>query len=358
VLRSEPAWRVTTSCQPVFEKVLELFVTWLLDPDLRKCVDWFAGRRDSGMRAGGQAGGQPPRPVEPDDLKPDDPDVDDLSPEVDADTFDACGFADEMPIETEELDDTQQDVTATLLAEQLERRMEDRHLVEDLRSQNFAGPRYEVLAADLAAYGLVVTTSWIRRRIIYRKSAERGRPVTCPEFVREHLALDRDDRGELALETVAHALVFFRDYALVRGKWSPRGGAGLRSFFQGACVAVFANVFRTWHREFQDGLRALTYGLSHKLDEERSSLTSSVLNADPADTVAGAQWLDCELAKIKNSHLRYALEAVALHESTYAEIGDELGLSADAVKMMLYRYRQESRRRQGRRGQGDRSGYE
>lgn len=308
------------------------------------------------MEAGDQPGGQPPRPDGPSDLQPDNQRafaVDRLgepSDAIDIDTFDACGF-DELVLNglDKESGDSEAERRAAL-AERLERTMQEFDLIETLRAANFTGPRYEALTADLAAYGLNVTDSWIRRRIIYAKSAQRGRPVHCEDFVREHLATASDDRSSLAGEIVAHALVFFGDYSLRREKWSPLGGAGLRTFFIGACVAVFANVFRVWHKEFRNGLRSQPCGVGGERDDVSLEILDRPSGRDPADLVVSEQWVSAHLAKVAKENLRHALDAIVRRDATYAEIGRELGMPATAVKMMVVRYRKEQVRRQANRG--------
>ncbi|MFE2758156.1 hypothetical protein ACFXGA_39780 [Actinosynnema sp. NPDC059335] len=308
------------------------------------------------MEAGDQPGGQPPRPDGPSDLQPDDQGATAVdrpgepSDAMDIDTFDAYGF-DESVLDS--LDQESGDSEAgqrAALAERLERTMQEFDLIETLRAANFTGPRYEALTADLAAYGLNVTDSWIRRRIIYAKSAQRGRPVHCEDFVREHLATAADDRSSLAGEIVAHALVFFGDYALRREKWSPLGGAGLRTFFIGACVAVFANVFRAWHKEFRNALKAQPCGVGGERDDIPLQILDHSNGSDPGDLVVSEQWVSGHLAKIAKENLRHALDAIARRGATYAEIGQELGMPSATVKMMVVRYRKEQVRRRANRG--------
>lgn len=264
--------------------------------------------------------------------------------EADANTFDEGGFA-------EQADDFDgDDGNAVSCSERLERQAKDRDLVEQLRAVGFTGPRYEALAADLAAYGLAVMQAWIQRRVIYHKSAQFGRPVRCPEAVREHLTTHTNDRNELALEIVAHALVSFRNRALVRGAWSSQGGAALRTFFVGACVAEFANVFRNWLREYTMARAARPCGLGGERDEHSGINPIDGAVDDPSTIVIRNQWLNQELSMIKNKNLRYALHAITFRAATYGEIAEELGLTEPAVKMMVSRYRRERRRRQHDRG--------
>jgi DNA-directed RNA polymerase specialized sigma24 family protein len=61
--------------------------------------------------------------------------------------------------------------------------------------------------------------------------------------------IDRDDADELATETVAKALKFFLDEALIGKRWDPSKGATLATFFVGACLRTFGNVYDKWRKE-------------------------------------------------------------------------------------------------------------
>jgi enamine deaminase RidA (YjgF/YER057c/UK114 family) len=270
-----------------------------------------------------------------------------LQPE-DCDELDSAGH--ELPdvLGVHDLDDAER-AHARMAAERLDQLEAERDHVEQLRKSGFAGPAYEVFAAALAAYGIPVIRSWIRTRAIYKLSRDRGRGVACDDDVREHLATHADDRIELAGEIVAHGLVFFRRHALAGGTWTPEGGASLKTFFIGACLAVFPNVFRCWLTEYKAGARhreSTAQAPSSTAELDRLLLAAG---DDPADVVADRLWFVDELACMP-SRVRDIVAAVVLRDEDYATIARRLGMSVDAVKQMLYRYREQSRRRQrGRR---------
>ena len=102
-------------------------------------------------------------------------------------------------------------------AESLARRLEDQAQVNALFADGFAGPAYELLAGELAAYGYPVILAWIRRGTIWGHCASRGRKVSPTDAEREILERDFDERLQLALDTAADALTFFRDLGPARG---------------------------------------------------------------------------------------------------------------------------------------------
>jgi hypothetical protein len=155
-------------------------------------------------------------------------------------------------------------------------------------------------------------------------------PRRCPE----HLARDLDDRQELAMEVVARALVFFREHALVAGKWTPTGGANITTFFAGACIAVFPNVCRAWLKEYEmdQGCDRLDLGqLDHLLDPRAG--------VGPEERACQVDLFETALKAAGTDRLRRALASVVLTDAQYSEIAENEGTSEDAIKQLFYRFR-------------------
>ena len=132
--------------------------------------------------------------------------------------------------------------------EDFRRSVADRELLEELAAAGFAGPVYEVFAGSLAAYGLAVLMAWMSNGEIVARCKAAGRPLPGDAVP---AAWSRDDRLELATETVARALDFFFRQVLQAGRWDDCRGASLKTFLVGACVLEFPNVFRLWIGEQQ-----------------------------------------------------------------------------------------------------------
>ena len=228
---------------------------------------------------------------------------------------------------------------AEKVAARMARLRSDRNLVEKLRAGGFEGPAYEAFKATLAGYAYPVVLAWIRRREIYQLSFERGRPVRCPDSVRDHLAHDVDDRQELAMEVVAHALRHFRNVALEQARWNAEGGAALTTFFPGAVLQVFPNVFRAWVKE-----HLANRGLVHPSD----TLLDARIQGDPADLVCTIETFREALKAATSEQVRQTIAALVVWDTPYAEIAAEQGTTEDAVKQQMYRWRKRYRdERQG-----------
>lgn len=118
---------------------------------------------------------------------------------------------------------------------------EDSELYNELASANFQGDRWQAFAYALAQYGHAVVKAWLVTGEMFVRCKRKGcYPGPAPGWWSE------EDRDALANETVATALVSFRNDALIGGRWSPEGGASLKTYFIGSCVLAFPNVFRTW----------------------------------------------------------------------------------------------------------------
>jgi hypothetical protein len=219
-------------------------------------------------------------------------------------------------------------------ARRLDRIAQDHAHIEMLRTERFEGPNYELFKTRLAQYGYPVMRAWIRRRQIWGLTAARGRGVQCRDAVRDHLTRDLDDRQELAMEVVAQALVFFREHALLAGKWMPQGGANITTFFAGACVAVFPNVCRAWLKAYEvdQGCDRLDLGQLDYLVDPR-------LGVGPEERACLVDLFETALKAARTDRLRRALASVVLTDVQYAEIAEDEDTSEEAIKQLIYRFR-------------------
>jgi DNA-directed RNA polymerase specialized sigma24 family protein len=124
-----------------------------------------------------------------------------------------------------------------------ERRDADKALVDYLAKQNFAGQDYNYFVQRLAEYGFSTILSWLNSGRIFREVKKRGYSVS------EFYSMTTEDRRDIASDTVMAAAPLFRHKALEGGSWNPDGGASLASYYIGACVYVFPNVYRKWARQ-------------------------------------------------------------------------------------------------------------
>jgi hypothetical protein len=219
-------------------------------------------------------------------------------------------------------------------AESLARRQMDQQKLNSLVLTGFTGPDYEIFAGELAAYGYPVILAWLRRGVIWKHCADRGRPLRPTDADRETLDGMFEERLELAFETVAEALKFFRDRVLRAGYWSHEGGATLTTYFIGACLLVFPNVFRRWQaaqRRWHAGLRAET------LNCPGGRTLADLPAADPADVVIGRAIVLSELDSMPAGTRNAA--ALVVDGMSFAEAGDFLGTTDRAIEGRLYRYR-------------------
>lgn len=129
-------------------------------------------------------------------------------------------------------------------------RAADARLVDILRADNFQGPRYEKTATRLMEYGWLTINKWTGTGEVFIQARRAGRPVpahmTAPGW-------DLDARSEVATETVVAGLDLFLEHGLIRGKWTPEGGASLATYFVGASIRSFRTVYTRWFRGVQVG---------------------------------------------------------------------------------------------------------
>ena len=122
----------------------------------------------------------------------------------------------------------------------------DSELLTEATFEGFQGRAWDRMAERLVAYGLVVIKAWLRRGVIFDRCAKKGLWIRNAQ---PGGIADRDDVDALADETVMLAVVGYRDNVLIPGKWDPRKGANLTTYFIGQCLFQFPNVYKRWWRE-------------------------------------------------------------------------------------------------------------
>ena len=122
----------------------------------------------------------------------------------------------------------------------------DADLLTEVMFESFQGRAWDRMVERLVAYGLVVIKAWLRRGVIFDRCAQKGLWIRNAQ---PGGIADRDDVDALADETVMRAVVAYRDNVLIPGKWDPRKGANLTTYFIGQCLFQFPNVYKRWRRE-------------------------------------------------------------------------------------------------------------
>lgn len=227
-------------------------------------------------------------------------------------------------------------VCFTTAVENLARRVADQQLLDRLAQEGFAGPAYEIFQAELVAYGFPVLMDWMYTGKIFTLCSAKHRGLAAPDRVRHVLRETREDREELAYETLAKGLCLFRDRSLLGGGWRVAGGATVKTFFIGALLLSFPNVFRKWLKDCQHWDRL--WSVEESAHPQELLPVWELPPADPADLVVGHLTVLDYLQGIADPHTR-AAAALVLADLPRARIGDTLGLSADAVNMRLSRLR-------------------
>jgi DNA-directed RNA polymerase specialized sigma24 family protein len=221
-------------------------------------------------------------------------------------------------------------------AERLARLDVDRQLVDELRGNNFTGVHWDYYATELAKYGLAVLTGWMVRGLILdraRRHAFGGLPAPLDDSLTDH-----DMAVELAGETVARALIAFRNDVLIPRVWDPSKGASIKTFFIGQCLKQFANVYRSWHREMYSDASF------NAADVDEVPESSFGRLPDVATGVSRQVQADQALAQIKDPRAKQAFVLAAAGYSQ-EEIGRRLNVTTKAVERMIYNER--SRQRKG-----------
>ena len=231
------------------------------------------------------------------------------------------------------------------MAENLARREADHELISTLAQGHFVGPAQTMFEAELAAYGYPVMMAWTRTGEIIRKVASKGRPLGVSDT---GAGWSRDDRCELSSETVARALVFFRRKVLLACIWDHTRGATIKTYFVGACLFQFPNVYQRWDAERRRWHKYSTAALDDP--EDPGGLRRRPGSDDPENTAI----IRCHLQQIMGDlaakdPVLHRVAELRLEGYTDVEAAEEVGLTARAIEGRWYRFRTDLRRHDGGR---------
>lgn len=210
--------------------------------------------------------------------------------------------------------------------------MLDKQCVELLKYHGFTGPVYQEFTDELWAYALPVLKSKMRSGEIFKMCFERNVMVPAPTFdERAVLHSSMEDRDALAVDTIAAAVPRFRD-TLVKGRWKQAGGSSLRTFFIGACLFAFAEVFSTWATARRRHLERLIDG---EIDTLASQLISVAL--DPERNAVSRDTIEAILRR--SPPATRTICALIMRDMSFAAIAKELGITERAVEGRMRRLR-------------------
>ncbi|MGW7055578.1 hypothetical protein [Streptomyces sp. NPDC054887] len=233
---------------------------------------------------------------------------------------------------------------AEQLQRSIDRRMNDKQLLDLLAQDGYQGRRYDQFINELIRYGMSVLRGWMYSGFIFQLVANRGYSLNPTEFDLDDLASDSELREQLATMTVACALPRFRQRALLESGWTFEGGASIATYFMGACAYDFPNEFRR-HRVAHRRQR---------LVEQRQKETHEIPpRISVADEVLGNMEALDRLKTIKDLRAR---AIVALTSEGYSQEEIRLLVNAKSVRGVegvLYRLRMQMKRD---REEGDQDG--
>jgi DNA-directed RNA polymerase specialized sigma24 family protein len=210
------------------------------------------------------------------------------------------------------------------------RRIEaDRKIVESLIGDHVPEERFTKLSCRLMDYAWPVMLKWMSTGEIFELCKRARKPLRMDAAMN----WTDDDRKGMATETVIVAWEYFRATALTEGGWRPDRGASLQTYFVGACILRFADVYGRWRR-------------AHLLDRAMDELPT---DDDKVLAVSRNHYLDpCQAAVIQDE-VRRAItpmddqlrRLVGLRAIGYPqhEAAAEIGITAKAAERRLARYR-------------------
>ncbi|CAL9336428.1 ECF-type sigma factor [Streptomyces atacamensis] len=220
----------------------------------------------------------------------------------------------------------------------VQRREADAALVEFLRRRDFSGPHYRTFTEELMEYGWRTLSTWSATGRIFDRAADMGRPIP-PDMLPTTWTWKYEDRTQVVTDTVIKGSALFREHGLIRGKWTPHGGASLTTYFVGAGILTFPAVYTRWYRTHRMGQAELDRrpdngdGLLHaQRDIPDQRATDPVHAAALYDDIRRLRPL------LPDEQLREALVWMALGY-TQTEAAQQVGLTPKALERRLARAR-------------------
>jgi DNA-directed RNA polymerase specialized sigma24 family protein len=147
----------------------------------------------------------------------------------------------------------------------------------------------------------------------------------------------KDDRYQVATETVIAGMELFRERGLVQGQWNPQGGASLTTYAVGASVRSFRPAYLAWFRSEQTGQAELDTGPRGVGDEPQRDIPDQRAT-DPYYAAATNDELARILPHITDPQVREGLGWRALGY-TQAEAAGRIGLTEKALERRISRAR-------------------
>jgi DNA-directed RNA polymerase specialized sigma24 family protein len=208
----------------------------------------------------------------------------------------------------------------------------DRDLLAALAEEDFQGPGWDRFAHGLASYGINVIRGWIMTGRIFAELRARG--IRHGAGTSWHGQMTSADATDIAVETVARAIVSFRDKMLVNGRWSPEGGASITTLFITQCLFQFPNAHRYWKKE---------RGPARELPDDLAvSQQPHLGGGDPEQMLIGREQQIELINNLPSDLIRAAVQLMSEGHSV-REAAEHLGVKPKKIDNALTRYRQKKR---------------
>ncbi|MGW1931252.1 HTH domain-containing protein [Streptomyces sp. NPDC001919] len=203
-------------------------------------------------------------------------------------------------------------------------------MVALLREDGFQGHRQEQVEQRLVEFASQLLKRWMRTGEIFNRAEAAGRPVPMDPVARERLQSSFEERDELAVDTVLAALPLFRKQ-LKNDKWDPEKGA-LTTYFIGAAVLGFPNVYRAWARRLAIDARVAPMGVT---PEDLSPLDIPRAEDDVARLVEENETVTNFFKKLKSPDREVA--QMLYEGKTASEIAEHFKVTRTAIHRRLHR---------------------
>jgi RNA polymerase sigma-70 factor (ECF subfamily) len=205
----------------------------------------------------------------------------------------------------------------------------DAQVIEYYRNLHFRGREWEEFLSGMHSFGIARINALLASGAIFAKASK----LTKRNIYQDQHRIQDCDRAELVSDSVHAALLSFIAKGIVRGGWSPHGGASLRTYFANACVLSFTDVYKSWRKAQLTNLPEVAF---EHLDQVEARVVAATYRDE-----TGLDLLNDALDRMSKEEIDIFTRIVQGY--TQEEIALKLGRTERAVEGRIYRVRQKLR---------------
>ncbi|MFF2902418.1 hypothetical protein [Streptomyces sp. NPDC057966] len=220
-------------------------------------------------------------------------------------------------------------------------RAADGELFEQLQTDGFEGPLFDMFKDRLWLYGWKVLRAWMRDGTIIERCRERRIYFPAPYTEVEEMMRRDDVRQEIAIGCLGRAVPHFLAHSIE--EWEPDGGRSLNTFFLHLALHFYRDAYRQWAGGHRHRMRELLGPDRVPFYDLEWEEWVQVPVTGPEHQTVLQETLDTILAGASIEE-RAVCKAMLATDATQEEIAQQLGTTRKSVERRLSKVRMRARK--------------